>query len=80
MHIDSTAISEARFMQEKKPDRTSFSIRFFDKDGKKQFSTVFAKMYDKEMNLNLSRKKLYDDLFLKYGSQEIIKFVQELSY
>ena len=79
MHIDSTAISEARFMQEKKPERTSYSIRFFDKDGNKQFSAVFAKMYDKEMNLNLSRKKLFDDLFLKYGSQEIIKFVQELS-
>ncbi len=79
MHIDSTAISEARFMQEQKPDRTSFSIRFFDKNREKQFSTVFAKMYDKEMNLNLTRKKLYDDLFLKYGSQEIIKFIHELS-
>jgi putative heme iron utilization protein len=79
MHIDSTAISEARFIQEQKPDRTSYSIRFFDKEGEKQFSTVFAKMYDKEMNLNLSRKKLYDNLFLKYGSQKIIKFVHELS-
>ena len=79
MHIDSSAISEARFIQEQKPDRISFSIRFFDKDGEKQFSTVFAKMYDKEMNLNLTRKKLYDDLFLKYGSQEIIQFVHELS-
>ena len=79
MHIDSSIISEAQFIQEKKPDRTSYSIRFFDKNGTKQFSTVFAKMYDKEMNLNLSRKKLYDDLFLKYGSQEIIKFVHELS-
>ena len=79
MHIDSTSISEARFIQEKKPDRTSYSIRFFYKNDEKQFSTVFAKMYDKEMNLNLSRKKLYDDLFLKYGSQKIIKFVHELS-
>ena len=79
MHIDSSTISEARFMQEKKPDRTSYSVRFFDKDGEKQFSAVFAKMYDKQMNLNLSRKKLYDDLFTKYGSQEIIKFVHELS-
>ena len=79
MHIDSTTISEARFIQEKKPDRTSYSIRFFDKNDEKQFSTVFAKMYDKEMNLNLERKKLYDDLFLKHGSQEVIKFVNELS-
>jgi putative heme iron utilization protein len=79
MHIDSTTISEARFIKEQKPGRTSFSIRFFDKNGEKQFSTVFAKMYDKKMNLNLTRKKQYDDLFLKYGSQETIKFVHELS-
>ncbi len=79
MHIDSTGISEARFIEEQKPDRISYSIRFFDRDGKKQFSTVFTKMYDKEMNLNLSRKKLYDDLFLNYGSQKIIKFIHELS-
>jgi hypothetical protein len=36
-------------------------------------------MYDKEMNLNSTRKKLFDDLFQKYGSQQTIKFVYELS-
>lgn len=75
MHIDSSMISEARFIKEQKTDRISFSIRFFDKNGEKQFSAVFAKMYDKEMNLNTNRKILYDDLFQKYGSQETIKFV-----
>ena len=79
MHIDSSNITEARFVQEQKPDRTSFSIRFFDKNNQKQFSTVFAKMYDKEMNLNQTRKKLYDELFSKYGSKEILKFVHEVS-
>ncbi len=74
MHIDANMIAEARFIKEQKTDRISHSLRFFDKSGEKQFSTVFAKMYDKEMNLNLERKKLYDDLFKKYGSQEIIKF------
>ena len=74
MHIDSSAISEARFIEEQKTDRMSYSIRFFDKNGEKQFSTVFAKMYDKEMNLILARKKLYEDLFQKYGSKEILKF------
>ena len=78
-HIDSSTISEARFIKEQKTDRMSFSIRFFDKNGEKQFSTVFAKMYDKEMNLNSTRKKLFDDLFQKYGSQQTIKFVYELS-
>jgi len=75
MHIDSSMIAEARFIKEIKPDRTSYTIRFFDKNGEKQFSTVFAKMYDKEMNLNTDRKKLYDNLFQKYGSYETIKFV-----
>ena len=57
MHIDTSLIEEARFIKEQKTDRISHSIRFFDKNGEKQFSTVFAKMYDKEMNLILSRKK-----------------------
>ncbi len=74
MHIDTSVIDEARFIKEQKTDRISHSIRFFDKQGEKQFSTVFAKMYDKEMNLDESRKKLYEDLFQKYGSKEIIKF------
>jgi putative heme iron utilization protein len=75
MHIDSSIISEARFIKEQKTDRISYSIRFFDKNGERQFSTVFAKMYDKKMNLNTNRKILYDNLFQKYGSQETIKFV-----
>lgn len=75
MHVDSSIISEARFIKEQKTDRISYSIRFFDKNGERQFSTVFAKMYDKEMNLNTNRKILYDNLFQKYGSQETIKFV-----
>lgn len=73
MHIDSNMIEEARFIKEQKPDRISYSIRFFDKNDQKQFSTVFAKMYDKQMNPILNRKKLYDDLFHKYGSKEILK-------
>jgi putative heme iron utilization protein len=75
MHVDSSIISEARFIKEQKTDRISYSIRFFDKNGERQFSTVFAKMYDKKMNLNTNRKILYDNLFQKYGSQETIKFV-----
>ena len=74
MHIDESNIKEARFIKEQKTDRVSHSIRFFDKNGEKQFSTVFAKMYDEKMNLIESRKKLYDDLFEKYGSKEILEF------
>lgn len=74
MHIDASMIKQAHFIKEQKKDRISHSIRFFDKNDEKQFSTVFAKMYDKEMNLDLSRKKLYDGIFQKYGSKEILEF------
>jgi len=31
-------------------------------------------MYDENKNLKPDRKKLYDDLFSKYGSKETIEF------
>ena len=74
MHVDSSTITQAHFIEEQKPDRVSYSIRFFDKNGIKQFSTVFAKMYDENKILKLDRKKLYDQIFQKYGSKKIINF------
>ena len=74
MHIDSSIIAQAHFVEEQKPDRVSYSIRFFDKTGTKQFSTVFAKMYDENKILKQDRKKLFDQIFQKYGSQKIINF------
>jgi putative heme iron utilization protein len=74
MHLDSSTVSKAQFVKEQKEDRTSYSIRFFDKDGQKIMSAVFSKMYDEKMNIRQERKKLYDDLFQKYGSKETIIF------
>lgn len=74
MHLDSSTVSKAQFIKEQKEDRTSYSIRFFDKDGQKLMSAVFSKMYDEKMNIRQERKKLYDDLFQKYGSKETIIF------
>lgn len=74
MHLDSSTVSKAQFVKEQKEDRTSYSIRFFDKDGQKLMSAVFSKMYDEKMNIRPDRKKLYDDLFQKYGSKETIIF------
>ncbi|MGI0040768.1 MAG: ChuX/HutX family heme-like substrate-binding protein [Nitrosopumilaceae archaeon] len=74
MHLDSSSVTKTQFIKEKKEDRTSYSIRFFDKDGQKLISAVFSKMYDKKMNIRPERKKLYDDLFQKYGSKETIIF------
>ena len=74
MHIDSNSVSKAQFVEERKENKISYSIRFFDKEGQKLFSAVFSKMYDEKMNLNQEREKLYYNLFKKYGSKETIVF------
>ena len=74
MHVDTNTVTKAQFIKEQKENRTSYSIRFFDKQGEKLMSTVFSKMYDDNMNIKPDRTKLYDDLFLKYGSKETITF------
>jgi len=74
MHINSTAIKNAKFITEEKPERTSFSVRFFDDKDERVLGAFFTKMYDENKNLKLERKKLYDDLYSKYGS--IIEFNQ----
>ena len=70
MHINSDTIKKAQFVTEEKPERTSFSVRFFDDKGERVLGAFFTKMYDENKNLKLNRKKLYDDLFSKYGTIE----------
>ena len=69
MHINSDLIQKAAFVTEKKPERTSYSVRFFDENGERVLAGFFTKMYDENKNLKTERKKLYDDLFEKYGSK-----------
>jgi hypothetical protein len=52
---------------EEKPERTSYSIRFFDEYGERILGCFFTKMYDESKIIKLDRKKLYDDLHEKYG-------------
>jgi putative heme iron utilization protein len=73
MHVDTNTVTKAQFVKEQKENRTSYSIRFFDKDGEKIMSTVFSKMYD-GMSIKPDRIKTYDDLFQKYGSKETVTF------
>jgi len=68
MHINSDTIKKAQFVTEEKPERTSFSVRFFDDKGERVLGAFFTKMYDENKNLKLDRKKLYGDLFSKYGT------------
>ncbi len=72
MHIDSELIDSAEFIQEQKPERTSFSVRFFNKNGERVLAAFFTKMYDESKTLISERKRIYDELNQKYSSK--IKF------
>lgn len=68
MHINAELISFAKFVEEEKQDRTSFSVRFFDQKGERVLGAFFIKMYDQNNKLIFERKKTYDDLCQKYHS------------
>ena len=72
MHINSEMIKFAEFVKEQRPDRISFSIRFFDIDNERLVAAFFTKMYDESKNLVIDREKLYNSLNQKYSSK--IKF------
>ena len=73
MHINPYMIKHAEFMMEEKPERISFSVRFFDDNNERVLGCFFTKMYDENKNIKLERKKLYDDLLEKYGQKIEIK-------
>ena len=72
MHINSEMIKSAEFVKEQRPDRISFSIRFFDINNERLVAAFFTKMYDESKNLVIDREKLYNSLNQKYSSK--IKF------
>ena len=72
MHINSEMIKSAEFVKEQKPDRISFSVRFFDVDNQRIIAAFFTKMYDESKNLISEREFLYNSLNEKYSSK--IKF------
>ena len=69
MHIDSELIKSAEFVQDVKPERTSFSVRFFNKNNERVLGVFFIKMYDDTKTLISERKKVYDQLNQKYSSK-----------
>lgn len=72
MHINSELIKSAEFVREEKPERTSFSVRFFAKNGEQILAAFFTKMYDDSHSLITERGKIYNALINKYSS--IIEF------
>ena len=71
MHVNSELVKKAKFIEEEKIERTSFSVRFFDENDERILACFFTKMYDENKKLLTERKKLYDDLKEKYGPNEI---------
>lgn len=68
LHINSDMIKSIEFTEEEKPERTSFSVRFFDEKHERVIAAFFTKMYDENKNLKHSRKNAFDDLQKKFGS------------
>jgi putative heme iron utilization protein len=72
LHVDSELIKSAEFIEEEKPERTSFSVRFFNEKDERIIAAFFTKMYDDSKQLIPERKKTYDQLKQKFTSK--IKF------
>ena len=72
MHLNSELVKSAEFIQEQKPEKISFSVRFFNESGERILAAFFTKMYDDSKQLVAERKKLYDQLNQKFTSK--IKF------
>lgn len=67
MHVNSEQIASAKFVKEKRLEKSSFSIRFFDDDDKRILAAFFAKMYDEYDNLIPWRRRQYEELDTKYA-------------
>jgi putative heme iron utilization protein len=72
LHVDSELIKSAEFIEEEKPERTSFSVRFFNEKDERIIAAFFTKMYDDSKQLIPERKKIYDQVKQKFTSK--IKF------
>ena len=69
MHINSELIKYAEFVKEEKPERTSFSVRFFDDKDERILGAFFTKMYDEDKNLIPERISSFNELRKKYGTK-----------
>ena len=74
MHVNSELIKKAEFVKEQKPERVSFSVRFYDENDERVLAAFITKMYDDTMNIIPERLKSYEGLFEKYGSKDVISF------
>ena len=72
MHVNSELIKKAEFVKGQKPERISFSVRFYDENDDRVLAAFITKMYDDTMNIIPERLKSYEGLFERYGSKDVI--------
>ena len=73
IHVNLNETIEARFVIEnKKGDRNSYSIRFFDSKGNLTLRANFVKMYDSSNTLIQEKVSKYEQLFSKHGKRYTI--------
>ena len=75
MHVNSELIKKAEFVKEQKPERISFSVRFYDESDERVLAAFITKMYDDDMNIIPERLSSYEGLFEKYASSDGILFL-----
>lgn len=73
IHLKKNAIKFVKFVKEERSNgRTSFSIRLLDERQERILAIYFTNMYEDEQ-LRSDRVARYNQIFNKYGSEEIIK-------
>ena len=78
IHVNLNETIEARFVIEnKKGDRNSYSIRFFDSKGNLTLRANFVKMYDSSNTLIQEKVSKYEQLFSKHGKRYTISLKVE---
>lgn len=73
IHLNIEKVKVARFIQEPRgDDKNSYSIRFFDTEGNLSMRVNFTKMYDSNGDIIKEKVEKYNNIFYKYGSNELI--------
>jgi len=76
IHLNMDEIVQARFVKEARSDgRQSYSIRFFDPKGNLSMRANFTKMYDSSGNLIKEKDAKFDEMYMKYGSKELLSLI-----
>lgn len=78
IHLNLDQIVQAKFVKEIRANSmSSYSVRFFDSEGKLAMRANFTKMYDDGGNLIQNKVAKYEEIFTKYGNREIISLVNK---